>query len=73
MVQEVKPMANRLREYRMRTGATQRGLARACGLFSSSVRIYELGKSAPNVYTALRLARALNTTVEELFGGEVDV
>lgn len=37
------------------------------GLAETAYQRYEHGKSEPSVGTAIRIARALNTTVEELF------
>lgn len=65
-------MANRLREFRKNQGMTQMQIADVLGCQKSSVSQYERGVHTPSLHNALRLARALNTTVEELFGGEVD-
>lgn len=65
-------MANRLREFRKNQGMTQMQIADVLGCQQSFVSQYERGVHTPSLHNALRLARALNTTVEELFGGEVD-
>ena len=65
-------MANRLREFRKNQGMTQVQLAELVGCKQGLVSLYERGVNTPSLHNALRLARALDTTVEELFGGEVD-
>ena len=46
---------------------TQRELARKSGCSERSVQNYEAGRRVPDVHTAQRIARKLNTTVEALF------
>lgn len=65
-------MANRLREFRKNQGMTQMQLADVLEWQQSFVSQYERGVHTPSLHNALRLARALGTTVEALFGGEVD-
>lgn len=65
-------MANRLREFRKNQGMTQVHLAELVGCKQGLISLYERDERHPAIQGALRLARALNTTVEELFGGEVD-
>lgn len=56
-----------LQSLREKCGLTQSELARRCGLSRQVVNVIESGSSVPNVLAALKLARALNCTVEELF------
>ena len=56
-----------LREY---YGLSQRELARTVGISASEMNYIETSMRIPNVYTGLRLARALGTTVEKLFCAE---
>ena len=65
-------MRDKLRAARMEKHLSGRGLARLAGLRECTYPFYEKGNCVPNVYNAIRLARALGTTVEDLFGGEVD-
>lgn len=65
-------MANRLREFRKNQGMTQMQIADVLGCEQGLVSQYERGVHTPSLHNALRLARALGTTVEALFGGEVD-
>lgn len=66
-------MANRLREFRKNQGMTQMQIAEVLRCRQSLVSQYERGVHTPSLHNAIRLARALGTTVEALFGGEVDV
>lgn len=59
---------NEVREFRKAARLTQAELGRACGVSRQSIVSVEGGDYAPSVYLALKLARALNTTVETLFG-----
>lgn len=65
-------MANRLREFRKNQGMTQMQIADVLRWQQPLVSQYERGVHTPSLHNAIRLARALGTTVEELFGGEVD-
>lgn len=61
-------LKNRISEFRKKVGLTQPELAKLCGLASYIViQRYEKDQRTPPVDIAMRLARALNTTVEELF------
>ncbi|GGG02288.1 transcriptional regulator [Rhodococcoides trifolii] len=61
------PQFNRVREYRKPTKLTQAELSQAVGVSRQSIVSVERGDYAPSVYLALRLAHALDTTVETLF------
>lgn len=58
---------NRVQEAREYYGLSQRELAKATDISSSMLNYIESGKRTPTVYTAIRIAKALKTTVEELF------
>ena len=62
-------MINHVREYREYKGVSLRWLARKVGCGTSTLCDIEKGRSVPNVRLAIRIARALGTTVEELWGG----
>ena len=62
-------MENNVREYRVYKGVSLRWLARKVGCGTSTLCDIERGKSIPNVRLAIRIARALGTTVEELWEG----
>ena len=58
---------NRVREMRTGQGQTQEQLADAVSLTRQSIIAIEKGRFTPSIQTALRLARALGTTVDRLF------
>jgi putative transcriptional regulator len=60
-------LANRLREERSRHNLTQADLAALVGVSRKTINTVENGVFIPSTVLALRLARALGTTVEELF------
>jgi putative transcriptional regulator len=63
-------MRNNVRYYRLYKlykGVSQRWLAQKVGCSHSTLGAIERGESAPNVYLAMRIARALGATVEELW------
>ena len=62
-------MKNNVREYREYKGVSLRWLARKVGRGTSTLCDIEKGRSVPNVRLAIRIARALGTTVEELWEG----
>ena len=61
---------NNVRAHRKLARITQAELGSICGVSRQSIVSVEGGDNAPSVYLALRLARALDTTVETLFGEE---
>ncbi|AYJ51096.1 helix-turn-helix transcriptional regulator [Rhodococcus sp. P1Y] len=61
---------NAVRDHRKAARLTQAELGKACGVSRQSIVSVEGGDYAPSVYLALKLARALDTTVEILFGEE---
>lgn len=60
-------LASRLKEMRMAAGLTQAELAERAGVSRKTVNTVENGVFVPSTILALSLARALGTTVEELF------
>ena len=62
-------MKNNVREYREYKGVSLRWLARKVGCGTSTLCDIEKGRSVPNVRLAIRIARALGPTVEELWEG----
>ena len=60
-------MKNNLSSRRKELKLTQVQIANAIGVSESHYQSYEYGAHIPSVYVALRIARALDTTVEELF------
>ena len=64
-------MKNNVREYREYKGVSLRWLARKVGCGASTLCDIERGKSIPNVRLAIRIARVLGTTAENLWEGEL--
>lgn len=61
-------MKNRLAELRVKKGWSQQQLAIKCHISRNTINLIEMGdRNNPSVRTALRLANALGTTVEDIF------
>jgi len=63
-------LVNRVREVRSARGLTQASLAESVGVSRQSINYIEQGTFAPSVILAIRIARVLQTTVEDLFSVE---
>lgn len=59
---------NTLKESRIRKGLTQREVAAQAKVTERNYQYYECGERVPNARTAIRIAQALSTTVEDLWG-----
>lgn len=57
----------RLQGLRQQTRLSQQELAEIAGVSDTCYQNYEYGDREPKVRTAIRIAKALNTTVEELW------
>ena len=60
-------MKTRIREFRARYNLTQEELARRVGVRRETILYIEKGKYNPSLKLAYKIAKALNTTIEELF------
>ncbi len=60
--------ANRIRELRLNAGFTQKELAERMYKSESAVRMWELGKSEPDLLSVNALAQLFNTSVDYLLG-----
>ena len=60
-------LQNRLREIRGEQGLTQEQLADRIGVTRKTINTVERGVFLPSTVLALKLARALGTSVEQLF------
>lgn len=60
-------MTNRIKELRRAKGYRQEDLAAAVGVSRQTIIAAENNKYNPSLELAIRLARCLQTTVEELF------
>jgi len=63
-------MNNRLRELRADRDLTQAALAERVGVSRKTINTVENGVFVPSTILALKLARALGTTVEAIFSLE---
>ena len=61
-------MNEKLKDLRDYHGISQSELARRVGVGKTTISEIERGDRLPNVLTAIRIARALKTTVEEIWG-----
>lgn len=60
----------KLREAREREGFTQVEVAKKAGITARAYQIYELGERVPRADVAVKIAKTVKGTVENLFGGE---
>ena len=58
---------NRIREYRLKAGLTQRKLAELLGRGRDAVSAWERGVNLPSVPRLLRMAKILGTLAESLY------
>ena len=60
-------MRTRIKEFRARYNLTQEALAHLVGVRRETIVFLEKGKYNPSLNLAHRIARVLQTTIEELF------
>ena len=60
---------NKLKQARAKAGLTQVEVAASAGISTRYYQNLEAGESAPTVAVALKIAKLLGATVEELFCG----
>ena len=60
-------MRTRIKEFRAKYNLTQEDLARKVGVRRETIVFLEQGKYNPSLLLAHRVAKALKTSVEELF------
>lgn len=60
-------MKNNIRELRKKLGVRQEDIANALGVTRQTINAIENEKYNPTLALAMRLAKLLNTTVDELF------
>lgn len=66
------PLHNHLKELRARLGVNQQEMGRLTGVSRQTISQIERGDYSPSVTLALKLAKVLNVTVEEIFSYEED-
>jgi DNA-binding XRE family transcriptional regulator len=60
-------MQTRIKEFRARYDLTQEDLARKVGVRRETIGFLEKGKYNPSLKLAYRIAKCLNSTIDELF------
>lgn len=70
MVVKIERLTTTMRVHRARMDLTQAGLAQLAGITRKSINAIETGQMVPSTVLALKLARTLGLTVEELFALE---
>lgn len=60
-------LQNRVKEIRTKRRMNQSQLAQAAGTAQQTISDIETGRRTPSIYTALRLAAALEVRVEKIF------
>ncbi|MCO8270905.1 helix-turn-helix transcriptional regulator [Actinoplanes sp. TRM 88003] len=60
----------RIRAARKEAGLTQQGLSAAVQVSRQTIIAMETGDYAPSVYLAIKVARALNASVEDLWAAD---
>lgn len=61
---------NNMRELRKKKKLTMKQLGQMVGVSESTISLYENGKHEPDILTMIRIADALETTVDHLLGKE---
>lgn len=64
---EVKTVAERIRDARKNKGWSALELAKACEITESAVQMYECGKRVPRDEIKIKMAEVLETSVQDLF------
>ena len=64
----MKEVTNNLKATRKKLSKTQAQVAKELGMLKELYQKYEYGMSSKTIQTAIRIAKALNSTVEELWG-----
>lgn len=72
MVVKMERLTTTMRVHRARMDLTQAGLAQLAGITRKSINAIETGQMVPSTVLALKLARTLGLTVEELFALELN-
>ena len=62
-------LSNNIRWRREAKGLTQTELGRQCDVTAAAINRFESGLKVPSLVTAVALAKALGSTLDELVGG----
>lgn len=60
-------MVNRVKDYRLKKGLSQKELAFLVKISKSHLGRIEKGEGSPSLKTAVRIAKALDCTLDDLF------
>ena len=66
------PLYNRLKEYRAKITVNQTEMGNLVGVSRQTISQIERGDYSPSVTLALKIAKVLNVSVEEIFSYEED-
>lgn len=66
------PLKNRLKEYRARINVNQTEMGKLVGVSRQTISQIERGDYSPSVTLALKIAKVLNVSVEDIFSYEKD-
>ena len=66
------PLKNRLKEYRAKINVNQTEMGKLVGVSRQTISQTELGDYSPSVTLALKIAKVLNVSVEDIFSYEGD-
>lgn len=66
------PLKNRLKEYRARINVNQTEMGKLVGVSRQTISQIERGDYSPSVTLALKIAKVLNISVEDIFSYEED-
>jgi putative transcriptional regulator len=61
------PLKNKVKDYRTAAGINQQEFGRLVGVSRQTISSIECGDYHPSVLVALKIAKILNTTVEDVF------
>ncbi|MCI5628768.1 MAG: helix-turn-helix transcriptional regulator [Clostridium sp.] len=66
------PLKNHLKEYRARINVNQTEMGKLVGVSRQTISQIERGDYSPSVTLALKIAKVLNVSVEDIFSYEED-
>ena len=66
------PLKNRLKEHRARINVNQTEMGKLVGVSRQTISQIERGDYSPSVTLALKIAKVLNVSVEDIFSYEED-
>ena len=66
------PLKNRLKEYRAKINVNQTEMGKLAGVSRQTISQIERGDYSPSVTLALKIAKILNVSVEDIFSYEED-